>query len=403
MGASNDDGFNRDSGIVRSSPATDLSLDLGVDDDDEPSGTESAQTSDEPRSLPTETCQSTEIYSRLSSAADSLNVTDTQSSRTKDEDLQTLARPDLDTSPVKESGEGSSPVATCERTTLTKLPSTPSVLAPGTVGNEELTARTTSSNCDMTDSKVSASVCEDPSLPDMNMNLSRTSFKLTPTFSTFLKSFSTPGKQETSASPTVVSASTPSTTAKAPHHRQLSSTPHNQRTAFTSSPPTTVKAPHHRELSSTPHKERTAPRTSSSTPGNQDRPRSRVRNIEFLTATNTSQRPRKPPMFIRKMRNVSVTEGDTARFEVTVGGNPVPSVTWLKNGVELAIDGHKHSVEAVTKEGQWCLVVSNCTKDDECEYGCTATSDIGKITSRCRLYVEPRTDPSERHPHEGQT
>ena len=119
-----------------------------------------------------------------------------------------------------------------------------------------------------------------------------------------------------------------------------------------------------------------------------DLPRRRVVNPEFLTSTLTSRRPRKPPMFIRKMRSMSVLEGQTARFDVLVDGNPTPSVSWIKNGVELVIDGRKYSVEASKEEeGRWSLLVFSCSESDQAEYGCSAVSGLDKITSRCQLDI----------------
>jgi len=129
-------------------------------------------------------------------------------------------------------------------------------------------------------------------------------------------------------------------------------------------------------------------RNTSSTSGNQEPPRRRVKNPEFLTESKSSK-PRKPPVFVRKMKNVNVVEGETARFEVRVAGNPVPSLTWHKNGVELAIDSCKYSVEAMVEEGRWSLVICSCTKVDKAEYSCTAASDVGKISCRSQLVVEP--------------
>jgi len=73
---------------------------------------------------------------------------------------------------------------------------------------------------------------------------------------------------------------------------------------------------------------------------------------------------------------------------VRVDGNPSPSVSWIKNGVELAIDGCRYSVEAVGKdEGHWSLVISDCGDSENAEYGCTAVNELGQITSRCHLDV----------------
>jgi len=84
-----------------------------------------------------------------------------------------------------------------------------------------------------------------------------------------------------------------------------------------------------------------------------------------------------------------VVEGETARFEVRVDGNPAASVSWHKNGVELAIDKCKYSVEGITDDGQWSLLISDCTKDDVADYGCTAVNDLGKVISSSQLIVEP--------------
>ena len=72
-----------------------------------------------------------------------------------------------------------------------------------------------------------------------------------------------------------------------------------------------------------------------------------------------------------------------------VDGNPAPSATWLKNGVELAIDGCKYSVEATAEEGRWSLLISNCAENDKAEYGCTVINELGKITSTAELVITP--------------
>jgi len=125
-----------------------------------------------------------------------------------------------------------------------------------------------------------------------------------------------------------------------------------------------------------------------STPGRVEPPRRRVINAEFLTATRDTPRPKKPPMFIRRMKNVNVVEGQTARFEVRIDGNPAASMSWHKNGVELAVDGCKYSVEGIAEDGRWSLLIFGCTEDDMAEYGCTGVNDLGRITSSAQLFVE---------------
>jgi hypothetical protein len=116
-------------------------------------------------------------------------------------------------------------------------------------------------------------------------------------------------------------------------------------------------------------------------------------------------------MFVRKMRNVNVVEGESARFEVIVDGNPLPSVIWLKDGIEIVPDnikyladplptvlpsGSEDSTSGITvagpappEDGRWSLVIADCGEDDDAEYGCHAVSALGKISSKAELYVEP--------------
>ena len=189
---------------------------------------------------------------------------------------------------------------------------------------------------------------------------------------------STPGKPDTSRSVLTTSA-TPSKQNLPRSISTISSTSGKQ--GLPRSVSNTASA------SGKPDTPRSMPATAS-TPGKADPPRRRVvMNPEFLRASGISPRPRKAPVFIRKMRDVKVLAGETARFEVRLDGNPTPAVTWLKNGVELTIDKCKYSVETVG--GRWFLVVSDCTEDDVAEYGCTAVNDLGNIISTSRLFVEP--------------
>jgi len=336
--------------------------------DGEPTSNLLPQTSGEPCSLPEEPCETAEMESRLFTTDSVERSCDTQSPSSSNdvdsEDLQTL---DTETPALTGNDESLTAVMNCKETASTVTirtrstseltpTSTPDVSTSGSVGTGEILIATP--DCETSVSEVSASTSEQSFFTPVITNSLRTS--LTVTVSTPTRSFSTPEKwQQPSATSCVVSTRTASTM------EELPSTSEDQ----------------------TPQK--TAPtvfvRTASSTPEKQEPPRRRVISPEFLRAKKNSPRPRKPPMFVRKMKNVSVAEGQTARFEVRVGGSPAPSVTWLKNGVELAIDGCKYSVESMVEEGRWSLLISDCTADDKAEYACTAVSNLGKITSRSQL------------------
>lgn len=131
--------------------------------------------------------------------------------------------------------------------------------------------------------------------------------------------------------------------------------------------------------------------------------RRKITNIGFLTASssgNTSSnsassvsKPKRAPMFVRKMRNVTVIEGETARFDVLVDANPMPTIVWMKDGVELNVDASsgvaKYKTEYSAEEGRWSLLVAECGEDDDAEYGCRAVNSLGQVASKAELYVEP--------------
>jgi hypothetical protein len=91
------------------------------------------------------------------------------------------------------------------------------------------------------------------------------------------------------------------------------------------------------------------------------------------------------------MRNVKVIEGETARFDILLDANPLPTVVWMKDGVELdvAASGGKYTAECSTEEGRWSLSVTECGEDDDAEYGCRAVNCLGQVASKAQLYVEP--------------
>ena len=107
-----------------------------------------------------------------------------------------------------------------------------------------------------------------------------------------------------------------------------------------------------------------------------------------MLATSTIRKPKKVPIFVRKMKNLNVTEGCIARFEVLVDGNPDPNVVWLKDGIPITNDATKYIKESFL-EGRFALLIRDCGEDDDAEYGCRALNALGEVYSKAELYVEP--------------
>ena len=77
-------------------------------------------------------------------------------------------------------------------------------------------------------------------------------------------------------------------------------------------------------------------------------------------------------------------EGSTAKFDCIVGGTPLPSVTWLKNGA--AIKGNKQI--QVTSEGDTStLILFSVTKTQAGQYTALAANLNGSILAATELVV----------------
>lgn len=107
---------------------------------------------------------------------------------------------------------------------------------------------------------------------------------------------------------------------------------------------------------------------------------------QFSAQRNT--KPKKAPTFVRRMKNLDVVEGNAAKFEIVVDGNPSPTVSWLKDGKEIPVLPQKYKTE-LHDGGKYSLTIVNCGEDDDAEYGCKASNSLGGITNKANLYVEP--------------
>uniref|UniRef100_A0A8C5FP96 Ig-like domain-containing protein n=1 Tax=Gadus morhua TaxID=8049 RepID=A0A8C5FP96_GADMO len=103
---------------------------------------------------------------------------------------------------------------------------------------------------------------------------------------------------------------------------------------------------------------------------------------------NSLETKKEKPVFLSQLSPTAVTEGETARFTVTVAGFPKPSVQWFHNGKVI-----QSSTVYILIEGkeEYTLVITKLTSDYEGEYSCTATNIIGQTTCSTYLEVKKRT------------
>ena len=91
-------------------------------------------------------------------------------------------------------------------------------------------------------------------------------------------------------------------------------------------------------------------------------------------------------MFLKEMKDFEVFEGDSARFDVRVTGDPEPDVRWYKDG-ELIKDSHHYVIDH-SDNGNCSLIIKHCREEDDATYECKAKNCSGEVCCDAELYVE---------------
>uniref|UniRef100_A0A914Y913 Ig-like domain-containing protein n=1 Tax=Panagrolaimus superbus TaxID=310955 RepID=A0A914Y913_9BILA len=102
-----------------------------------------------------------------------------------------------------------------------------------------------------------------------------------------------------------------------------------------------------------------------------------------------------PPKFIEPLRNLDVNEGDNIELKVRVTGNPMPSVSWEKNGQPVAMDGSHLIVKNKKEEGIYTLTLNITRLDDDAIYSAKATNKLGKDETSGKLRIVEDTNPPQ--------
>ena len=90
------------------------------------------------------------------------------------------------------------------------------------------------------------------------------------------------------------------------------------------------------------------------------------------------------PEFFEPLKPVEVTEGGSAKLECTVKVKPEPVVEWFKDGLPVKVSSRvKISFDGETARLKLADVVLN----DEGEYKCTVTNDLGSVSCTTELLV----------------
>lgn len=109
--------------------------------------------------------------------------------------------------------------------------------------------------------------------------------------------------------------------------------------------------------------------------------------VEGILGVPTEEKLPVPPEIVKKLQDVTVTEGETARFEVEVTGNPTPDIEWFSNGAK--IEGNEETL-LETDGDIHRLVLMDVLIEDEGDYMVTAKNEVGKVSSTGKLSVKEK-------------
>ena len=93
------------------------------------------------------------------------------------------------------------------------------------------------------------------------------------------------------------------------------------------------------------------------------------------------------PEFKEKMKNVSVQEGQKARFDVLVTGSPPPEVDWVKGDDKLE-DAGRFALLDNEEKGSFSLIIEDVKPEDSGKYECIAFNELGEVSCKANLAVE---------------
>ncbi|NXN08393.1 SPEG kinase, partial [Indicator maculatus] len=106
---------------------------------------------------------------------------------------------------------------------------------------------------------------------------------------------------------------------------------------------------------------------------------------ELTCSARLTVQPSVQPLFTRKLEDVDVVEGRTARFDCMISGTPPPAVTWTHFG-QAVQEGENTRIQR--DGGLHSLVIVHVGSEDEGQYTVTARNAHGQVECSAELYVE---------------
>ncbi|XP_029460871.1 striated muscle preferentially expressed protein kinase [Rhinatrema bivittatum] len=106
---------------------------------------------------------------------------------------------------------------------------------------------------------------------------------------------------------------------------------------------------------------------------------------EVTCSGKLTVQPSVQPLFTRKMQDLDVIEGRTARLDCKISGTPPPVVTWTHFGQPVE---ESETVHIRKEKGHHSLIISHVGSENEGQYGISARNEHGQAECSAELYVE---------------
>ena len=90
---------------------------------------------------------------------------------------------------------------------------------------------------------------------------------------------------------------------------------------------------------------------------------------------------------VEKIADVTVNIGDNARLVCQYSGQPTPTIVWLKDGKEIALDDRRYVIvqESATSSA---ISIDNTTMDDRGVYSVRLSNPAGDVEGKANLNVK---------------
>ncbi|GFT24214.1 hypothetical protein TNCV_2064431 [Trichonephila clavipes] len=98
--------------------------------------------------------------------------------------------------------------------------------------------------------------------------------------------------------------------------------------------------------------------------------------------------PGKKPVIVKELKAGKVLEGDEAKLQVVVSGQPMPTLAWMHNGRNV-MEG-QHCTPSMEDNGLATLTIHEVKCEDGGMYTVIAANNLGKAVSEAPIIVTPR-------------